>query len=78
MSESSESRLADALGITTEELAQLTFEIETNESDEGHPYSLRVVFENDTPRWILDKIGVAPEHDFIDISLNTFDEPEDD
>ncbi len=69
-------RLAEALGISEDELAELTYEIETNESDDGHPYSLRVVFEDDSPLWLLDKIGVQPSQNFVDISLNTFDEPE--
>lgn len=51
-----DSHLADKLGITFEELCQTDFKIETDESSEGLIYNYRIVFSEDSPKSILDKI----------------------
>lgn len=49
--------LARILGITYEELGQLEYNIETDESDEGLIYQHRVEFSANSPKTILQKIG---------------------
>lgn len=48
--------LAKVLGITYEDLTQLSWEIETDESNDGHIYNYRVEFSEDSPKEILAKI----------------------
>lgn len=51
-----EAHLAPKLGITYIELCQLDYEIETDESDEGLLYNYRIVFKENNPTSILEKI----------------------
>ena len=53
----SDRHLADLLGITYEELTELDYEIETDESKDGLVYNYRVEFDKDyAPKSILQKI----------------------
>lgn len=53
----SERHLADLLGITYDELTELDYEIETDESKDGLVYNYRVEFDTDnSPKNILQKI----------------------
>jgi len=57
MQESEDDRhLADKLGISFEELCQTDYEIETDESADGLIYGYRIVFNENSPKSILDKI----------------------
>ena len=57
MEEQAEDRhLAKLLDISYEDLIQLNWEINTNESDDGLIYSYIVEFKEDSPKDILDKI----------------------
>jgi hypothetical protein len=57
MQESDDDRhLADKLGISFEELCQTDYEIDTDESSDGLIYGYRIVFSEDSPKSILDKI----------------------
>lgn len=51
-----EAHLAPKLGITYVELCQLDYEIKTDESDEGLLYNYRIVFKENNPKSILEKI----------------------
>ncbi len=51
-----EAHLAPKLGISYVELCQLDYEIETDESDDGLLYNYRIVFNENNPKSILDKI----------------------
>jgi len=51
-----EAHLAPKLGISYIELCQLDYEIETDESDEGLLYNYRIVFNENNPKSILEKI----------------------
>ena len=48
--------LADSLGISYDELTELEWSIETDESDDGLIYNYRVEFSADSPKDILSKI----------------------
>ncbi|HZK88244.1 MAG TPA: hypothetical protein VFC27_03735, partial [Anaerovoracaceae bacterium] len=49
-------KLAKILGITYEQLMQLDYEIDTNESSDGLIYNYIVEFGDNDPKEILDKI----------------------
>lgn len=51
-----EAHLAPKLGISYVELCELDYQIETDESDEGLLYNYRIVFNENNPKSILDKI----------------------
>lgn len=51
-----EAHLAPKLGITYVELCQLDYEIETDESEDGLIYNYRIVFNQNNPKSILNKI----------------------
>ena len=65
----SEAHLAPKLGITYVELCQLDYEIETDESDEGLIYNYRIVFNQNNPKSILNKIKG------LDKNLNVYLDP---
>lgn len=65
----SEAHLAPKLGITYVELCQLDYEIETDENDEGLIYNYRIVFDQNNPKSILDKIKG------LDKNLNVYLDP---
>lgn len=64
-----EAHLAPKLGITYVELCQLDYAIETDESDEGLIYNYRIVFNQNNPKSILDKIKG------LDKNLNVYLDP---
>lgn len=64
-----EAHLAPKLGITYVELCQLDYEIETDESDEGLLYNYRIVFNENNPKSILEKIKG------LDQNLNVYLDP---
>jgi hypothetical protein len=60
-----EKQLASALGLSTEELEQLEYEISTNESDEGLVYEYVVHFVESSPAEILSKIDGLSSQNFV-------------
>lgn len=64
-----EAHLAPKLGITYTELCQLDYTIETDESDEGLLYNYRIVFNENNPKSILEKIKG------LDKNLNVYLDP---
>lgn len=64
-----EAHLAPKLGITYTELCQLDYTIETDESDEGLLYNYRIVFNQNNPKSILEKIKG------LDKNLNVYLDP---
>ncbi|MFU2510258.1 hypothetical protein [Pseudoalteromonas sp. ASV78] len=54
--EQAERAIAEELGITYEELSQLSYDIDTSESNEGLIYEHIITFSDDSPQEILDKI----------------------
>ncbi|NQT78743.1 MAG: hypothetical protein HQ565_13610 [Bacteroidetes bacterium] len=52
-----EKKLADILGITYDELSEIGYEIETNESKDGLIYNYIIEFPEDSSSEILDKIN---------------------
>lgn len=70
-------RVADALGISADELAQLDWDITDNSSDDGLLYSYVVTIQRGGPPHIIDKIdGLDPATLSIHIDANVFDEPD--
>jgi hypothetical protein len=69
-----EEHLAPKLGITYVELCQLDYEIETDESDDGLIYNYRIVFDENNPKSILDKIQGIDAHRTIYMSPWEFDD----
>ncbi|RUU58236.1 hypothetical protein [Mesorhizobium sp. M2C.T.Ca.TU.002.02.1.1] len=70
-------RVAFALGITVEELAELDWDITDNSSDDGLLYSYIVTVQPDGPPHIVDKIdGLDPATLSVHIDANVFDEPD--
>jgi len=67
-----EERVAKELGITPEELSDTAYEIIDNSSDDGLIYSYFIVFSEESPKNILEKIGVD-ENNQIEVSCNLFD-----
>jgi len=49
--------LASSLGITYDELCQLEWDIDINESNDGIIYGYRIIFSEDSPKKILKKIN---------------------
>ena len=64
-----EAHLAPKLGITYIELCQLDYTIETDESDERLLYNYRIVFNQNNPKSILEKIKG------LDKNLNVYLDP---
>lgn len=50
-------KFAALLGVTYEDLDELDFEIETDESKDGIIYNYRIEFSDDSPKHILEKIS---------------------
>lgn len=48
--------IANEIGITYEELCQLDWDIDKNESNDGLIYEYIITFSEDSPKEILDKI----------------------
>lgn len=63
--EKSDKELAKKLGITYDELLELDYEIDTEESEDGLIYNYIIGFSDDAPREILDKIQGIDEDDHV-------------
>ncbi|MAS92393.1 MAG: hypothetical protein CMO55_04285 [Verrucomicrobiales bacterium] len=50
-------RLAEELGITYDEICELSYDVDTNESSDGLVYNLVIRFSNGNPPEILKKIS---------------------
>lgn len=61
--------IAEELGITYEELCQLDFEIDTNESNDGLVYEHIITFSDSSPQEILDKINGLRNGNTVRIQL---------
>lgn len=71
-------RVASALGVTVDELAELDWDITDNSSDDGLLYSYIVTIQPGGPPHIIDKIdGLDPATLSVHINANVFDEPDD-
>ncbi len=69
--------LAYELGISDDELAQLRYEIDSHESNDGVIYSYILTFEEGNPQEIMDKIEGLDSDNWVRVSANAFDEEED-
>lgn len=58
-------KIAKKLGITYDELLDLDYEIDTEESDDGLIYHYIIKFREDAPREILDKIHGIDENNYV-------------
>lgn len=63
--ERKDQELAKKLGITYDELLDLDYEIDTEESDDGLIYNYIIKFREDAPREILDKINGIDENNYV-------------
>lgn len=72
MIQSAES-LAEALGITPEELDKLHYEIDSEESSDGLIYCYRLEFSEDCPLHILDKILGLEDGNVVRVNPEVFD-----
>lgn len=70
-----QSQLADELGITDDDLEQLTWETQTNESNDGLIYDFILTFDDSNQPEILEKIEGLSDEYTIRVSANAFDEP---
>ena len=66
-------KLAEELGITYEELSELSYEIDINESSDGLVYNYVVRFADGNPSEILQKIP-GLEANCVQVSVNYADE----
>lgn len=67
-------KLASELGISYDELLQLEWDIDTNESDDGLIYENIVTFKKESPRKILDKIKGIEDKYIVRIPPFSFEE----
>ncbi|MCB2406238.1 hypothetical protein [Rhizobium ruizarguesonis] len=70
--------IAAEWGIDAELLEEADWELETIDSNEGFTVGYFVRFGGNTERELLDQLGVGPSEFSRDVSLNAFDEPDDD
>lgn len=63
--EKSDIELAKKLGISYDELLEVDYEIDTEESEDGLIYNYIIKFSDDAPREILDKIQGIDEDDHV-------------
>lgn len=71
--EKSDRGLAKKLGITYEELLQVGYEIDTEESNDGLIYNYIIIFKDDAPRKILNKIQGIDKNNSVWFSPSEFD-----
>ncbi|MBL6987852.1 MAG: hypothetical protein ISR72_12615 [Methylobacter sp.] len=64
--------LASELGMTYEELCELEWDIDTNESNDGLVYEYIVTFTDSSPRNILDKIEGLEDGRVVRLSPSVF------
>lgn len=73
MNESLNKKIAALLNISISDLEETEFEINTIESDDGHPYYHQIKFSPSSSKKILRKIKHLDENNTIDIQLNDLD-----
>lgn len=71
-------RLADLLGITEDELEQLTYEIEGDYSNDGLLYGYIVRFDDDNEPSIMTKISGLTSGSYVSLSQWDLEDPEED
>lgn len=71
-------RLADLLGITDDELEQISYEIDVDQSDDGLVYSHIVRFDGDNDPAIMSKIVGLNSGSYVSLSPWDLDDPEED
>lgn len=71
-----QSPLAAELGISDSDLEQLSYEIQTNESNDGLIYDYILTFDESCPQEILETIEGLSDDNTIRVSVNAFDEPD--
>ena len=67
--EQAERAIAEELGITYEELCQLDYEMDTNESSDGLVYEHIITFSDDSPEEILGKISGLESGNTVRVQL---------
>lgn len=67
--EQADRNIAEELGITYEELCQLDFEIDTNESSDGLVYEHIITFSDDSPQEILNKLSGLENGNTVRVQL---------
>lgn len=71
-----DSRLAELLGITKDELRQISFEIDTGESNDGLVYGYIVQFSDDNDPTIMAKISDLVSGSYVSLAPWDLDDPE--
>jgi len=71
-------QLADALGLTLDEIEQCNWESSMETSDDGVPYYVLVSFMDDSPKEILEKISGLNDNLAVRVDVNTFETEEPD
>lgn len=69
------SPLAIELGISDDDLEQLSYEVQTNESNDGLIYDYILTLDESNPPEILELIEGLLDDNTIRVSMNAFDEP---
>jgi hypothetical protein len=72
--ELADKNLALQLGISYDDLCQLEWEIDTNESSDGLIYEYLIIFHENSPKEILDKISQLEEGLLVRLLPSDFDE----
>lgn len=72
------SRLADLLGITEDELEQIAYDIQSNESNDGLLYGYNIYFEDNNDPKIMSKINGLTSGKYVRLSPWDLEDPEQD
>jgi hypothetical protein len=72
--ELADKNLALQLGISYDDLCQLEWKIDTNESSDGLIYEYLIIFHENSPKEILDKISQLEEGLLVRLLPSDFDE----
>ncbi|MEH2209184.1 hypothetical protein [Nostoc sp.] len=70
-------KLASELGISYDDLLELEWDIDTNESDDGLIYEYIVTFSEESPKKILNKIEGIEDGNIVRLQPSSFEEPDD-
>ena len=68
--------LAEALGITPDELEELMYELDFEESEDGLPYSVIVTFDAGNPPEIMEKIEALESGKYVYLQPGIFEGPD--
>ena len=63
-------KLAEVLGITSDELSQTEYEIDSNESKDGVIYDYFVVFDESSSKEVLNKIKGIDDNRTVSLGAN--------